>query len=194
MKHASILSIAALLILFASSCTVEKRRYMSGYHIEWNHHRPEGTALQAAPAQAAPQEEELASLPVLAPEQKVEQASVAEGSTAHVVAVEEGQKAQRIFQTPSAPARSGRVSPGKLQAPAHASRIAGRPAAQASLAWQDFGASYDTVLLIILAFLIPPLAVYLHQGSWNGTCWLNLLLTLLFWLPGFIHALIVILG
>lgn len=52
----------------------------------------------------------------------------------------------------------------------------------------------NTLLLVIIALFIPPLAVYLHQGEWNGKCWLNLLLTLLFFLPGFIHALIVILG
>ncbi|MBL0317379.1 MAG: YqaE/Pmp3 family membrane protein [Flavobacteriales bacterium] len=52
----------------------------------------------------------------------------------------------------------------------------------------------DTLLLIIIAIFISPLAVYLHEGSWNTTCWINLILWLLFILPGFIHALIVILG
>ncbi len=51
----------------------------------------------------------------------------------------------------------------------------------------------DTILLVILALFIPPLAVYLYQGSWDGVCWLNLILTLLFFLPGVIHALLVIL-
>jgi uncharacterized membrane protein YqaE (UPF0057 family) len=54
--------------------------------------------------------------------------------------------------------------------------------------------STNTVLLVILAILLPPLAVYLHEGVINGRFWLNLLLTLLFWLPGVIHALIIILG
>ncbi|UJR23514.1 hypothetical protein I4U23_026509 [Adineta vaga] len=51
----------------------------------------------------------------------------------------------------------------------------------------------STILLVILAFFIPPLAVYLHQGSCNNTTLINLILTILFWLPGFIHALWVIL-
>jgi uncharacterized membrane protein YqaE (UPF0057 family) len=51
----------------------------------------------------------------------------------------------------------------------------------------------DKVLLIVLCFLLPPLAVYLHQGSWNNKCWLNLLLTILCGIPGVIHALIVVL-
>lgn len=55
-------------------------------------------------------------------------------------------------------------------------------------------ASTNTILLVILAILLPPLAVYLHEGVINGKFWLSLLLTLLFWLPGVIYALIVVLG
>jgi uncharacterized membrane protein YqaE (UPF0057 family) len=52
----------------------------------------------------------------------------------------------------------------------------------------------DTILYIVLAFLIPPLAVYLYEGSWTKRCTVNLILTLLCGLPGVIHALVVILG
>lgn len=54
--------------------------------------------------------------------------------------------------------------------------------------------STNTLLLVILAILIPPLAVYLHEGEINGKFWLDLLLTLLFYIPGLVYALIVILG
>lgn len=54
--------------------------------------------------------------------------------------------------------------------------------------------STDTLLLVILAILLPPLAVYLHQGEINNRFWISLLLTILFWVPGVIYALIVILG
>ncbi|MCE3297154.1 MAG: YqaE/Pmp3 family rane protein [Crocinitomicaceae bacterium] len=49
------------------------------------------------------------------------------------------------------------------------------------------------LILVIICIFIPPLAVYLSEGRWNSTCWINLLLTLLFFLPGLIHGLIVIL-
>ena len=55
-------------------------------------------------------------------------------------------------------------------------------------------ASTNTLLLVILAILLPPLAVYLHEGEINNRFWISLLLTLLFWLPGVIYALIIILG
>jgi uncharacterized membrane protein YqaE (UPF0057 family) len=52
----------------------------------------------------------------------------------------------------------------------------------------------NTLLLVILAILLPPLAVYLHEIAINTKFWIDLLLTLLFFLPGIIYALIVILG
>ena len=55
-------------------------------------------------------------------------------------------------------------------------------------------ASSNTVLLAILAILLPPLAVYLHENEVNTKFWISLLLTLLFWIPGVIYALIVVLG
>lgn len=55
-------------------------------------------------------------------------------------------------------------------------------------------ASQNTVLLAILSILLPPLAVYLHQGEVNNKFWLSLVLTLLGWLPGIIYALVVVLG
>jgi uncharacterized membrane protein YqaE (UPF0057 family) len=55
-------------------------------------------------------------------------------------------------------------------------------------------ASDNTVLLVILAILLPPLAVYLHEGEINKRFWIDLLLTLLFFLPGVIYALVIVLG
>jgi uncharacterized membrane protein YqaE (UPF0057 family) len=50
------------------------------------------------------------------------------------------------------------------------------------------------LLLIIIAILLPPLAVALHEGGINSRFWIDLLLTLLFYLPGLIYALVIILG
>ncbi|MGK7394498.1 MAG: YqaE/Pmp3 family membrane protein [Candidatus Cyclobacteriaceae bacterium M3_2C_046] len=43
------------------------------------------------------------------------------------------------------------------------------------------------ILDIILAIVLPPLAVFLRFGL-TGTFWLNLILTLIGWIPGVIHA------
>jgi len=50
----------------------------------------------------------------------------------------------------------------------------------------------STVILIILAFLLPPLAVYLKTKSAKDTI-INLILCFLFWIPGVLHALYLVL-
>lgn len=45
-----------------------------------------------------------------------------------------------------------------------------------------------TILLILLALILPPLAAFLVVGL-STHFWINLILTLLGWLPGTVHAL-----
>lgn len=52
----------------------------------------------------------------------------------------------------------------------------------------------STLVQVIVAILLPPLGVYLHEGEINSRFWISLLLTLLFYVPGLIYALVVILG
>jgi uncharacterized membrane protein YqaE (UPF0057 family) len=47
------------------------------------------------------------------------------------------------------------------------------------------------ILRIIIAILLPPLGVFLQVG-FGGHFWLNILLTLLGYIPGIIHAIWVI--
>jgi len=49
--------------------------------------------------------------------------------------------------------------------------------------------STPTLLLVILSFILPPLAVYLKYEEISTPFWVNVVLTLLFWVPGVIHAL-----
>ncbi len=53
------------------------------------------------------------------------------------------------------------------------------------------GADDDYILMMVLAFLIPPLGVGLTYGITNEF-WISLILTLLFWLPGAIYSLIMV--
>lgn len=47
------------------------------------------------------------------------------------------------------------------------------------------------LLMMILAFFVPPLAVFLCVGL-GGAFWVNLVLSFFFWLPGVLHAFYVI--
>lgn len=47
------------------------------------------------------------------------------------------------------------------------------------------------LIRIILSILIPPLGVFLQVGI-GGAFWLNILLTLLGYIPGLVHAIYII--
>ncbi|MBX3384993.1 MAG: YqaE/Pmp3 family membrane protein [Phycisphaeraceae bacterium] len=53
-------------------------------------------------------------------------------------------------------------------------------------------AELNKLLLVIIAILLPPLAVGLKAGV-GGALILNIVLTLLFYIPGLLHALYVVL-
>lgn len=72
------------------------------------------------------------------------------------------------------------------------SRSPDKAATRTHLKTMSNAAPVNKILLVILAFLLPPLAVGLHSGLGKNFI-INLILTLIFWLPGVIHALIVIL-
>ncbi len=55
-------------------------------------------------------------------------------------------------------------------------------------------ADTDTLLLVIIAILLPPLAMGIYEGGLTSRFWISLLLTLLFYLPGLIYTLVIILG
>lgn len=48
-----------------------------------------------------------------------------------------------------------------------------------------------SIVEVILAILLPPLAVFLHDGI-GTSFWISIILTLLFWIPGVIYALLVV--
>lgn len=52
----------------------------------------------------------------------------------------------------------------------------------------------DLALLVIITILIPPLGMFLHEGDITNRFWISLVLTLLFYIPGLIYSLVVILG
>ncbi len=52
----------------------------------------------------------------------------------------------------------------------------------------------DQLIAIILAIIFPPLGVAIWESGITSHFWISLILTFLFWLPGFIYSLIIILG
>lgn len=59
---------------------------------------------------------------------------------------------------------------------------------------KDSGGMDDsTLLLVILAILLPPLAVGIYEGI-TTRFWISLILTLLFFFPGIVYAILVVTG
>jgi uncharacterized membrane protein YqaE (UPF0057 family) len=52
----------------------------------------------------------------------------------------------------------------------------------------------NSLLLVIIAILLPPLAVYLAQNGVKKHFWINIILCIFFWIPGVLHALWVVLA
>lgn len=50
------------------------------------------------------------------------------------------------------------------------------------------------LVLILCGIFLPPLGVFLYEGAITNNFWLDLLLTLFFWLPGVIFAFLVMYG
>lgn len=57
---------------------------------------------------------------------------------------------------------------------------------------QDIQVDENSLICLLLAFFLPPLGVALKDGI-GGSFVINVILTLLGWFPGIIHALYVIL-
>lgn len=191
----SLVAIATIL----SSCSVEKRVHTDGYHIEWysnnnkskiQHQAPEIAAANVATAENENNQPEC--------EVAVNETGVASSAPASIDLT-----SPKTSEVANESARANRKAMRKAikelrtelkQQPQSTNPIqlfSGKSnVAQAELANPD---QPDKVLLVILAFFIPPLAVYLYEGSWTKRCTTNLILTLLCGLPGLIHALIVIL-
>ena len=51
----------------------------------------------------------------------------------------------------------------------------------------------NKVVLVILAIILPPLAVFLQKGAGKDLL-INVILCLLMWVPGVLHALYVVLA
>jgi uncharacterized membrane protein YqaE (UPF0057 family) len=116
--------------------------------------------------------------------------------------VPEASQAPRLAPPPARPLRPGnpQAPPGD---PSERSGAAGNYAGNRSVL-EPFDMTYETppprrtatggdILRILFAVLLPPLGVFLQVG-FGLQFWLNVLLTILGYLPGIVHALWVILS
>lgn len=195
MKRIYLLTLVAIALIY-SSCTVEKRHYMSGYHVEWNHKAPKigGDGNTTVENNEAPK----VSNPVENTETTITETSVTSVNSSEKNITYKAE----VTENAEIPATIANHSNEKVEVKSQtiaesttneiASSIMESSKATQSGAAQE-NSDTDILLLLILAIFIPPLAVFLKEGSWNARCWIALLLWFLFVIPGVIYALLIVL-
>ena len=169
---------------------------MRGYHVEWNNKDPKigGHGNATTETAVAPKNSSLA---------ENTETTIAQTSVTYVNSLEENitYKAEAPENTEiraDKAKNSNEKVVVKTQAIIKSNKIEiVPPVLKSSNANQSIAAressDNDLLILVILALLIPPLAVFLKDGSWNARCWIALLLWFLFVIPGVIYALLVVL-
>ncbi|MFM9984074.1 MAG: YqaE/Pmp3 family membrane protein [Flavobacteriales bacterium] len=180
MKNIYFLAIAAI-ILSLGSCTIEKRHYQSGYHVEWNHrNKPVEKAEEVKANQ--PEQESTASneTPVLQEEMATEELAIlpstsvpqADESTA-TLNEEPVYKKQSATQKLTERAEAKETTQFK---PAQEENLNSENRGNAES--QNKSKQVEDIVLILLCIFIPPLAVYLYEGDTTVNFWVDLLLWL----------------
>jgi uncharacterized membrane protein YqaE (UPF0057 family) len=189
-----------LLVLFSvfagaafvfSSCsgsgdlTIQKRRYSNGFYV----HRSstpdasEKSISENAQSAAALQPEAApATAAITAAEPQPAQASASAVQPAAQPAVAKSNRS--AVHAPAAAEKQSRPDTKVSESSKPAVSTTEKPVTPTD-------ADTNLVLLVILAIIIPPVAVFLKDGL-STNFWISLILTLLFWVPGVIFALLVV--
>ena len=187
-----IVFLGAVISLIATSCTVQKRVYNSGYHVTWNHSQKGEDQEKLV--------EKISEKEVVSIEIKSNNVLSSENENGLIVPVSYRQQDEIVSQNDSPSNFSNKkdvksvlISDSKNERNSFRkndntfSKITSfKSLKKSSKAPMD----EFTILLIILCFLIPPLAVGLATNWETTPLIISLILTFLFWIPGIIYALI----
>jgi uncharacterized membrane protein YqaE (UPF0057 family) len=209
MKKLGLLFVVAFIAsLSLDSCSIQKRYHRKGFTVNWNHTSIGGKKDKKMDSYNS-SEEEVAEVKEVKSIQKVENnesantystiettdvastsddiQSVVSLSTDKVLASKNVAKETTVATTTN-DATSTKVSAKKFK---------GTIAKAKSKEFNQKGSLVENWVYLLLILLVPfgtVISMYLYEGSWTSRVTVNLILTLLCGLPGFIHALVVIFG
>ena len=168
-----------------SNITVSKRHYRSGFYVDLGSHKPVVAQREASEPivslTARPAEVTTKDQNTLVP------SKLPESPLAYRVPADQKKHIAKIY----ASAQNPSIVNDEIKAERISDQIASMP--QFVNPDSKSGASTAPMWVIVLfAILIPPVGVALKFGIIDKF-WISLLLTLLFWLPGAIYSLIVVL-
>jgi uncharacterized membrane protein YqaE (UPF0057 family) len=170
---------------------IQKRKYRSGYYV----------SNRSSETNSGARKGEAAFVPAPAPTALVSTPTPPAPNAPELVARQAGSESSRAEFTAPQPSILATEQPSNrplnVVQVSDAIQVVAHPAVQAenqstALAIDVNGdESKDDVeflIILILCFLLPPLAIYLLQGI-NFNFWVSIVLTILFWIPGVLFAL-----
>ena len=188
-----------------SSCSVQRRYHRTGLDISWNHsplkkdknaeqniEAPEVSAMTQTAEVTYNQMQTLATDDAVQTDNTVANAEFTATESPVIETVNDEAPVTLAQNTEKKQVLSRKVAQQSLKTKTMKQQVSAvKKDAKSNKAADDD----DYILYVILAFIIPPLAVFLYEGSeWTKRCSINLLLTFLCGFPGLIHALVIILG
>lgn len=183
------------LSVVVSSCTIEKRVYNSGYHVTWKNGKTisEQNEFEASNRVVSPEEESIETITSIEnPSQKsVIETTKTQTSTLNAKEVNTNNPLNEK-EVVSSKSQGNTMSSSKKKT----GNIKSSAERLNKTHDQSKNQNDDTVmlvLLLILCFLIPPLAVGIKTDWEMRKLLISLILTFFFWLPGIIYALLIVL-
>jgi uncharacterized membrane protein YqaE (UPF0057 family) len=214
MRYINTFMCMAILAIFVSSCSentvggggLQKRKYTKGFYLGRNHsHKSPGDRYSAkadAPIVMQTEETEVEAQAIEPAEVKNEQATIRPEVP---VSSDQSEKNQKPLQNQKTPAKK-KTAEQKSTKPIVPTRPKRerendyfipvkdkKPAILQKSSGHSGGMDDMQILAIIFAILIPPLGVAIFEGI-TTRFWISLLLTILFFFPGMIYALLVVCG
>lgn len=195
MKKIKQLSFVVLVTLLTlSACTMQKRVYNRGFHIEWFESKG-SDKVAAVHAKKAEKKQSQSSAQTIANKTEtaanVDNMNIAVNDTKTILNAVEENKSQTV-SAPKVFFKSTKMAQKVLSQKSNTFAKPVMKAAVKQMAKPTKTADAELILLYVLCILIPPLAVGIVTDWDGGPVILNLLLCLLCWIPGIIHAFIVV--
>lgn len=212
MKKLSLLfTFVTLTGLFLSSCSrlenisVTKRQHRSGYYVDLGSRKKDAPAKTTSKQNTSVQIAEVAKTETI-PVQSVETPEASQSLATNTEIKEtttapqsnwakEALKKKEIASEKSQSLTASRQTTSEIKEIINNETLKKRTRTFADIIDRIKSPSSEDVpfwLLIVLAIILPPLAVGLKFGI-STEFWISILLTLLFWIPGVVYALILIL-
>jgi uncharacterized membrane protein YqaE (UPF0057 family) len=190
----------SLVLAFLSSCSVDKRVYMSGYHVNWN--KSKNDKKEVAQKEKASNidvlENQIAESIVNEEPETIsfdENISASTESTGNFVVNNSKKDVAKAFVSTKSVENEAKVTaPISLKEAIKINKTLKKELKEKNMKRSP---NTETWVYVLLTLFIPfgsTISMYMYEGGWSKRVTTNLILTLLCGLPGVIHALVVILG